>query len=388
MPSLSRRLPHAAPRNAITERLGALRSRGIAIDDLTESNPTKVGLSYPDGLLTSLSDTAGLTYEPTPFGLLSARQAVAADIARRGAQIDPQHIVLTASSSESYSWLFKVYCDPGQRVLVPRPSYPLFEHLASLEGVLLSTYDLDYRGRWDVDLDAIAAEDGDVRAVVVVSPNNPTGACLNRAELGRIGGLCLERGWLLIADEVFADYLLDRPDPPQDLAAHAACLTVSLGGLSKCVGLPQLKLGWMIVGGPPRQRDALLAALELVADTYLSVSTPVQLSLCSLLGGGASIRQAIVDRIRTNVAELRTVVARFDGCDVPAVDGGWSAVVRVPALRSEEEMVLDILEHERVLVHPGYYYDFRHEAYLVVSLLVAPEVFSRAITRALTRVAR
>jgi alanine-synthesizing transaminase len=378
----SQRLPNAPERNRLSQRLDELRDAGEAIIDLTDSNPTSVGLDYPAGLLAPLAGAEGCRYTPAPFGLLQARQAVAADCARRGAQVDPRHVVLTASTSEAYTWLFKLFCNPGERVLVPRPSYPLFEHLARLEGVRLDAYDLDYHGRWDIDLAAIRDAGPDVRALIVVTPNNPTGSCPSSAEWDALTAVCRERGWVLIADEVFADYILEG-NPVTDVASRARCLAVSLGGLSKTVGLPQLKLGWMIVGGPAAEREAALSGLEIIADSFLSVSTPVQLALASLLREGEVVRAGIKQRIGTNLSTILEVATQFAECDVPIVEGGWSAVIRVPATRSEEALVLEVLERERTLVHPGFFFDFCREAYLVVSLIVDPAVMRSTLPRVL-----
>jgi alanine-synthesizing transaminase len=379
----SRRLPPHAEPNALSRAIVALRAEGAPIADLTDSNPTSAAIPYPDGLLTSLAATEGLTYEPHPFGLPSARDAVAVDQLRRGARVDPAQVVLTASSSEAYSWLFKLLCNPGEAVLVPRPSYPLFEHLTALEGVRAHHYSLEYHGRWAIDVDAIAAAPQDVRALLVVSPNNPTGSYLDEEEFQRLFRLCRERRWALVADEVFADYPLDAAHPVTDIAARSDVLSFTLAGLSKSAGLPQLKLGWCIVGGPQPQRDAALAALEIIADSYLSVGTPVQVAAPRLLDAGASVRAAIQARTRRNLAMLRAAAGRYPACELLRTEGGWSAVLRVPATRSEEQLVLDLLRNERILVHPGYFFDFSHEAYLVVSLLPAPDLFEDAVERIL-----
>jgi len=379
----SRRLPPHAEANALSRALDTLRAEGAQIADLTESNPTRAAIPYPDGLLASLAGAEALRYEPHPFGLSSARGAVAEDQRRRGARVDPAHVVLTASTSEAYSWLFKLLCNPGEAVLVPRPSYPLFEHLTALEGIRAHPYALEYDGRWAIDLDAIAAAPADVRAVLVVSPNNPTGSYLNDEELQRLASLCLERRWALVADEVFADYPLDATNPLTDIAARSEVLSFTLAGLSKTVGLPQLKLGWCIAGGPARERDAALAALELIADSYLSVGTPVQVATRQLLEAGASIRAAIQERIRRNLAMLRAAAVPYPACDVLRAEGGWSAVLRVPATRSEEHVSLDLLRSERILAHPGYFFDFPREAYLVVSLLPPHDLFEDAAARLL-----
>ncbi len=381
----SSRLPPDVAPNALTRRLEALRAEGERIVDLTESNPTRAGIDYPDDLLTGLGTAAALRYAPLPLGLRSAREAVAADQARRGAGVDPAHVVLTASTSEAYSWLFKLLCNPGDRVLVPRPSYPLFEHLTRLDAVEAVPYDLEYHGRWEVDFPSI--ERGLVertRAILVVSPNNPTGSYLSRPEADRLVDLCAGHGLALIADEVFADYTLDaRADRVTDLALQERALAFTLGGLSKSVGLPQLKLGWMVVGGPPARRDAALGALELIADSYLSVSTPVQLAAPALLGRGHVVRERIQARIRENLARLRSLVAMHPSCELLPAEGGWSGVVRVPDLQGEDALVMALLERERILVHPGYFFDFPRPAYVIVSLLPEPGVFADAVARML-----
>jgi alanine-synthesizing transaminase len=381
----SNRLPLNRDVNALSLRLAALQASGETWIDLTESNPTRAGLSYPADLLARLSDPAALRYEPQPFGLPAAREAVAKDCGRRGASVDPSHVVLTASTSEAYGWLFKLLCNAGEQVLVPRPSYPLFEHLTRLETIEAVPYDLDYHGRWEIDFETLAARTSPAtRAVLVVSPNNPTGSYLKQQELERLSAFCLERRLALVADEVFADYRLDAPaDAVADVATRSRALAFTLGGLSKAVGLPQLKLGWIVVGGESALRESAIHALELIADSYLSVSTPVQVAAADLLSRGASVRDGILARVRNNLTMLQRIAAAVRCVDVLACEGGWYAVVRVPATRSEEDLVLDLLDRERVLVHPGYFFDFPREAYLVVSLLPRPEVFADAAARVL-----
>ena len=381
----SSRLPQNVIANALSRRLTALRASGEAWVDLTESNPTRAALDYPADLLERLGDRRSLAYEPQPFGLPAAREAVARDYSRRGARIDPAHIVLTASTSEAYAWLFKLLCNAGESVLVPRPSYPLFEHLTRLETVEAVPYDLEYHGRWQIHVDSVAARATPAtKAVLLVSPNNPTGSYVTRRELEPLSAFCGERGIALIVDEVFADYALDAPaDAVTDIAADSRSLAFTLGGLSKTVGLPQLKLGWIVVGGEEPLRAEALRALELIADSYLSVSTPVQIAAADLLVRGSAIRDGILHRIRSNLTALRGIVARFDAVTVLTCEGGWYAVIRVPSTRSEEELVLELLERERVLVHPGYFFDFPHEAYVIVSLLPRPDVFADAAARML-----
>lgn len=380
---ISRRVPPHAEANAVTRVVGELRAAGAAIVDLTESNPTRCGIAYPPALLDALASPEALHYHPQPFGLPSARAAVADDQRRRGASIEPAQVVLTASTSEAYAWLFKLLCNPGDAVLVPQPSYPLFDHLTTLEGIAAHPYALEYHGRWRIDVESIRRAPSNVRALLVVSPNNPTGSFVSDAELRQVSAVCRSRGWALIADEVFADYPLEAADYVTDVAGRSDVLSFTLGGLSKTVGLPQLKLGWCIAGGPSADRDAALRALELIADTYLSVGAPVQVAAPQLLREGAAIRAAIQTRIRENLAALRASVARYPACEVLKVEGGWSAVIRVPSTRSEEDLVLDLLRCERILVHPGYFFDFAREAYVVISLLPNRAVFDEASARLL-----
>jgi alanine-synthesizing transaminase len=381
----SSRLPPNPASNALSRRLAALQSVGASYVDLTEANPTRAGVVYPSGLLDRLSDASAFSYEPHPFGLAAAREAVAADQGRRGAHIDPSQVVLTASSSESYSWLFKLLCNPGEAVLVPRPSYPLFEYLTRLDAIDAVPYELEYHGRWQIDFDSIAARvTRGTRAVLVVSPNNPTGSFLKRGELEQLSSFCADRDLALVADEVFADYPLDAPmDVVLDVAVRSPTLAFTLGGLSKSVGLPQVKLGWIVVGGNDVVRARALEALELIADSYLSVSTPVQVAAADLLARGAAVRDAIVTRVRSNLAALRRAAAEYPAVDVLTCEGGWYAVVRVPSTRTEEELVLGLLDRERILVHPGYFFDFPREAYVIVSLLPRPEIFAEAAARML-----
>ncbi len=384
----SSRLPHSPAPNALSRALARLRERGIAFIDLTESNPTRVGLAYPPDLLQPLSDAASLVYEPSPLGLPAARRAVADDFRRRGVAIDRQRVVLTASTSEAYALLFKLLCDPGDRVAVPVPSYPLFEYLTRLEGVAVDAYALEYDGGWEVDFESVhRALTARTRALLVVSPNNPTGSLLTRRELERLAALCAEHGLALIGDEVFADYpLRPRADTARSVLDQDRTLTFSLGGLSKSVGLPQVKLGWIGLGGPaPLVRQAL-DGLELICDTYLSVATPVQQAAAALLQRGGEVRDRIAARTRANLDRLQAVVARHPACRLLALEAGWYAVLQVPATRPEEEMVLELLERDGILVHPGYFFDFPREAFLVVSLLPPEAPFGDAAERILARV--
>jgi aspartate/methionine/tyrosine aminotransferase len=365
----------------------AAAHRRAGLLDLTLSNPTRAGFAYPAGLLEALADPAALTYRPQPLGLEDARAAVAETFAARGLTADRERIVLTASTSEAYSILFKLLCDPGRSdVLRPAPSYPLLDHLARLDGVNERRYLLEYHGGWTVDFDSVdRAWTSDTRALLAVSPNNPTGSILRTADADGFVRLCAARGAALIVDEVFHDYpLRDRFEEPAPLR-RPPCLLARLGGLSKTIGLPQVKLGWMALDGPADLVDEALDRLELIADMYLSVSTPVQVAARRLLAEGAAIRAAILDRVRTNDAALRRRAASSSVVTVLPADGGWSAVLRVPATRSEEDLAIDLLEQDAVAVHPGYFFDFPYEAFLVVSLLPESDAFARGVERILER---
>ena len=385
---ISSRLPRNLEPNALAGLVQAKRRAGAAIVDLTDSNPTRAGFSYPDDLLTPLADPRALDYDPQPLGLWSARAAVAADFRRRGIVLSADRVALTSSTSEAYALLFKLLCDAGDQVLVPHPSYPLFEHLTQMEAVTAVPYSLEYHGSWRIDLDSVRAAAGDrVRAILVVSPNNPTGSFLHREDLAALAELAAARNLPLIGDEVFADYRLDPSTASTHVLAASEVLTFSLGGLSKSAGLPQVKLGWIGFGGPSVKVDQVLAAYEVVADTYLSVATPVQVAAAELIERGAAIRAQILARVTRNLDSLRTQAGPYPAVAVLPVEGGWSAVLQVPSVGSEEALILSLLDKDDVLVHPGYFFDFPREAFIVVSLLVEPSGFDRAIARVLARVA-
>ena len=374
--------------NRLAQALDAKRRSGTKILDLTESNPTRAGLSYPNQkILAAFSDSSSLLYEPTPAGLPDAREAVAAYYAEHGFVVDPLRILLTASTSESYAWLFKLLADPGDEVLVPRPSYPLFEFLAQMESVRVVQYPLAYHDSWSIDVEALAEALNDrTRAIVLVNPNNPTGSFIKRCELDTLVTLCTEQSVALISDEVFADYTFG-PDAERvpTLVGVEGALTFCLGGLSKIAGLPQMKLGWIVSGGPGALLTEAKERLELIADTYLSVGTPVQHALARLLAAGKDVQHQIETRVHENLAHLQTAIGHNSPAQILNVEGGWYATLRVPRTRSEEEWCLEVLEHESVLVQPGFFYDFESEAFLVLSLLTPAEAFREGLRRVLSK---
>lgn len=386
----SSRVPDNLTPNHLARALSRVRGAGVDIIDLTESNPTTVGFPASASLLMGLSQPEAGVYRPAAFGLPEARASVAALLGRLELAVDPAHIVLTTSTSEAYSFLFKLLCDPGDAVLVPRPSYPLFDHLTRLEGIESVPYALHYHGRWEVDLASVekglAARPGATRAVLVVNPNNPTGSFVTKSELDTIGQLCREHEAAVIADEVFGLYpMTGGLRGPSVLDLPAETLTFSLGGLSKAVGLPQLKLGWIVADGPPPLVERALARLELICDTYLSVATPIQVAAAALLENGEARTAQIARRVRENYHTLRRLAAAYPATQLLPVEGGWYAVVQIPATTPEEAIILDLLEHQQVLVHPGYFFDFPREAFLIVSLLPPPALFAEGVTRVLGR---
>jgi hypothetical protein len=384
-PRFSSRLPWNTPENRLTRALAARRAQGLVVLDCTESNPTNVGLGADPAALAAALASAGpgvARYAPDPRGLAAARAAVAAEEG-----VDAERLVLTASTSEAYGLLFKLLCDPGDVVLAPRPSYPLFDHLAALEGVRLAGYPLVRDDGWRIDMDALAgalAAEPRARAILLVSPGNPTGQYLARDEVAALCALAERHGVALVSDEVFERYPADdapRPERVTRLASavgDAPVLAFSLGGLSKACGLPQLKLGWVAAGGAPGLVADALARLELVNDAVLSLATPVQLALPALYRLGADLRARLLARARANRAALAAALAAHPALTLLPSQGGWSAIIRFPTLdgRDDESLALSLLDRHGVLTHPGHFFDLDGGTFLVVSLLVPPNSLS------------
>jgi alanine-synthesizing transaminase len=377
----SSRIPSDLTPNRLTAVLRDVQKAGRRVIDLTQSNPTRAGLAYPPDLLGPLSHPRGLLYQPDARGLRDARDAVVTDYARRGLQVSPDRVVLTCSTSEAYSLLFKVLADPGDEVLVPRPSYPLFEHLTRLDALRATFYELEYHGAWSIDMASVEqAITARTRVILAVSPNNPTGSYLKQDEFTAIERLCATHSLGLVVDEVFADYRLTDGGPAVANPIHGGdALVFSLGGLSKSIGLPQAKLGWIGVAGPQELVRDAIGRLEFAADTYLSVSTPVQAAAADLLRAGAAVREAIRIRVAANIRQLQTAVAAESGCRVLHAEGGWYGILQVPSLSTEEDLVLALLNEYGVLVHPGYFFDFARGSFLVVSLLPPEEEIAEGI---------
>jgi aspartate/methionine/tyrosine aminotransferase len=370
--------------NPLTELLRAKRARRAAILDLTESNPTRAGLDYPASeILTALADPRALLYEPMPAGLDSAREAVANGYyAPLGKTVEPSRILLTSSTSEAYAHLMKLLTETGDELLAPRPSYPLFDFLASLESVRIVQYPLIYDDGWSIDLEALTSAITErTRAIILVNPNNPTGSFVKRRELERLVELCREHELAIISDEVFSDYAFDSdPERVENLVDCRAVLTFAMSGLSKVAGLPQMKLGWIVIGGPARETAAAMERLELIADTYLSVATPVQRGLPSLLASGAKVRDQIRERTHRNLEMIEACTSNSVNRTLH-VEGGWYATVQTPRVRTGEEWSLELLDRCDLLTQPGYFYDFDREGLLVFSLLTPPDIFIEGVRR-------
>ena len=371
--------------NRLSEALAVYRSAGKPMLDLTVSNPTECGFEY-DGsaVLSALSNPAVLSYEPNPRGLESARRAVAGYYAERKEEVSIEDIFLTTSTSEAYSYVFRTLCDPGDELLIPSPSYPLFDFLADTQDVNLVRYPLLYDHGWQIDFHALEqAITPRTRGVIVVHPNNPTGHFAKRAEIAKVNSFCAAREMAIIADEVFLDFTLEE-NRPASFAANRGALTFTLSGLSKISGLPQMKAGWLIVGGLQEWKREALARLEVIADTYLSVNAPVQLAIPRFLEQRHAFQEQVISRVRRNLAELDRQLAMQKACSRPTVEGGWCVVLRVPATRSDEDRAIELLTAQGVSVHPGHFYEFASDGYLVVSLITPERIFAEGTSRLLS----
>lgn len=359
--------------NRLSEALERHRAAGKPLVDLTVSNPTECGFAYDERvILEALKNPAALKYKPEPRGLLSARQALQGYYSERGVSLDADDIFLTTSTSEAYSYAFRLLCNPGDEILIPAPSYPLFDFLADIQDVKAVRYPLVYDHGWQIDFHSLErAITPSTRSIIVVHPNNPTGHFTKHVEIEKLNAICAARGLALIVDEVFLDFCLGA-ERPASFVRNCAALTFTLSGISKICGLPQMKAAWLVVSGPEEPKDEAKARLEVIADTFLSMNAPVQLALPAFLSQGRSFQGQLMDRVRRNLAELDRQLALQKLCTRLEVEGGWYAVLRVPATRSAEDLALALLAEKSVYVHPGHFYDFPSEGYLVVSL-ISPE---------------
>lgn len=376
---------HLTP-NPLTRAIDQVRASGQKILDLTISNPTEAGIRpEAEPVLSAFTNPEGMRYDPQPRGLLKARKAVchyyreAHDVF----DLDPGRLILTTSTSEAYSYVFRLLCNPGDEILVPKPSYPLFEFLAGLGDVKVVPYPLIYDHGWQIDFDSLyKAASPQSRAVILVHPNNPTGSYVSAAETSALNLFCREYNLALIADEVFLDYAHDGASRASFVTNNNA-LTFTLSGVSKISALPQMKFAWLATSGPEELVQQAGARLEIIADTYLSMNTPVQLAAPVLLDQRKQVQPVLLDRLRVNLAEIDQQLADHPSCNRLQVEGGWYAILRVPALGSDEDLAIDVIRKSGVMVHPGHFYDFAGEGYLVLSLITKPEVFQEGVARLL-----
>jgi aspartate/methionine/tyrosine aminotransferase len=376
---------HLAP-NALSRVLQEMRASGREIFDLTISNPTEAGVRPdPEVVLAALVNPEATHYDPQPCGLLEARNAVCHYYreAHRVFDLDPERLVLTTSTSEAYSYVFRLLCNPSDEVLVPKPSYPLFEFLADLCDVKLVPYPLIYDHGWQIDFDSLyKAASSRSRAVILVHPNNPTGSYVSELETSALNAFCRDYGTALIVDEVFLDYAHDG-DPRPSFTANADALTFTLSGISKISALPQMKLAWVVTSGPEQAVAEAGARLEVIADTYLSMNAPIQLAAQVFLDQRKGIQPVLLDRLRANLSELDALLVHYPACTRLQVEGGWYVVLRVPAVESDEDLAIRLLRHANVSLHPGHFYDYPGDGYLVLSLITEPAVFREGIARLL-----
>jgi aspartate/methionine/tyrosine aminotransferase len=386
----SRRTDWKLTHNRFTEAQLEIEKNGRKLLDLTVSNPTRVGVEHDRQILQSLLNPEAMDYDPQPKGLLSAREAVANYYQEqyKGIHFDPESLILTTSTSEGYSYVFRLLCNPEDEVLVPKPSYPLFEFLADLQDVKLVPYPLIYDHGWQIDFPSLQkAVNSRTRAIVVVHPNNPTGSYASQDEQSSLNRFCNEHGLALIVDEVFLDYALDEVARPS-FAANQEVLTFTLSGLSKISALPQMKVAWIATSGPEELVSAALARLEVIADTYLSMNAPLQLAIPVLLEQKSTIQPQLLERVRANLSELDSGLAAHPACRRLQVEGGWYAVLRVPVTQADNELAIALLREQAVLVHPGHFYDFEREGHFVLSLITRPKQFREGVRRFLSSLQR
>lgn len=373
--------------NPLAEALARHRSAGRPVLDLSASNPTECGFLYDQrGILGALEDPAALEYHPDPRGLKSAREAVCTYYAARGDVVAEENIILMSSTSEAYSFVFRLLCDPGDELLIPAPSYPLFDFLADIQDVKLVRYPLFHDHGWHIDLHAMEqAITSRTRGIIVVHPNNPTGHYTKIAEQNCLNRICADHSVAIVADEVFLDFSFEDSNP-FSFAGNRDALTFTMSGLSKISGLPQMKLAWLVVSGPDRLRREAMERLEVIADTYLSLSAPVQLAAKVLLDLRHDFQTQLLARGRENLAELDRQLAARKSCTRLQVEGGWYAVLRIPATQADEDLAVTLLEQDGVYLHPGQFYGFPSKGYFIVSLITPVDVFSAGLKHTLARI--
>lgn len=370
--------------NRLSEALAKLRKTNKSLLDLSISNPTECGFRYDRrAILKALSQPSALHYEPNPRGLLSARRTIAKYHSAFGRNVPTEDVFVTTGTSEAYGVVLRLICNSRDEILVPEPSYPLLNFLADIQDVKLARYPLIYDHGWQIDFHGLEqAITPRSRAVVVVNPNNPTGHFVNATDIKSLNEICSARNLAIIADEVFLDFRLAAKRPPT-FAANAEALTFTMSGLSKLCGLPQMKASWFVTSGPAALKSEALARMEVIADTYLSMNAPVQLAIPAFLKQRRGFQKQVMKRLRTNLRELDRQLTRQKTCARLEVEGGWNAVLRVPAIHSDEDVAIGLLVDRHVYLHPGHFYDFPGDGFLVVSLITPERTFAEGIKRVL-----
>lgn len=372
--------------NRLAEALSQHRAKGKPLFDLTVSNPTECGFVYDnDAILRALSSPAATIYQPEPRGMATTRRAIAEYYAARGCNVPAEDILLTTSTSEAYSFVFRLLCNPGDELLIPAPSYPLFDFLADIQDVKLVRYPLFYDYGWEIDFHALEdAITSRTRGIILVHPNNPTGNYTNSAAMKRLNDICSAKNMAIIADEVFLDFSLTQKPHPS-FAANREAPTFTMSGLSKIAGLPQMKVAWLITSGAEPWKSQACGRLDVIADAYLSMNAPIQLAVPSFLQQRAGFQKQLMARARDNLCELDRQIAVQNLCSRLEVEGGWYVVLRVPATRADHDLAVDLLESMGVYIHPGHFYDFPRDGYLIASLITPERNFAEGIRRVLAR---
>ena len=382
----SKRFDYNIEENNLSKLLNEKKSAGVKILDLIESNPTNAGFDYNEtGILNSIAKPESMKYVPNPKGLESAREAVSQYYREKSITINTDNIFLTSSTSEAYSFIFRLLTDPFDEVLIPRPSYPLFSFIAEMETVNIKYYNLIYSDNktWEIDFESINSQLTEkTKAIILVNPNNPTGNFVKLKEINLLLKICKANNIALICDEVFMDYILETErNSTFSLAGINYVLTFTLSGLSKICGLPQMKLSWIVVSGPDKECEEAKAKMEIITDTYLSVGTPIQLAASDLLIGKEFIQKQIKKRVLRNYDYLKTESERKDYFELLRTEGGWYSVLKIPNNINEDTLAFELLDKKNVYIHPGYFFDFNEEGYIVVSLLTPEEKFNKGIKR-------
>ena len=375
--------------NPLTQFLKERQATGIPILDLTASNPTRCSFNYPiQEISKALTQSQSFIYEPHPKGHVEARNAIAAYYEEMGIQLNPEHIFLTASTSEAYSFIFRLITNPGDSILVPQPGYPLFDFLCTLNDIELTPYPLIYEKNWHIDFETLSKSiQPRTKAILLVHPNNPTGSYIRTAEKHAFVSLAKENKLSLISDEVFFDYPLKHESKKfHSFAGSSEVMTFTLNGLSKMAALPQMKLAWIVVTGPKEISQKAVSRLEIITDTFLSVNTPTQVALSEILKNRKFIQNQILKRLHENEKFLRNLIKNFPACEYLESEGGWYVILKMPKTKTDEEWALELLKKQGVLVHPGHFYNFDDEGHLVISLLPSPEIFVEGMNKILAHI--